>query len=83
MEWIGESTEDVSRVLPTIEILFMPAEKTLAETTMVGFFGVSPDKKQGHETPIKSPGPIRRAQGHFGWSSGPPLRAPFPSDRQP
>ena len=83
MEWNGESTDGGSRVLLTVERLFMPAWKPLAETAMVGSLVVSPDKKQGHETPIKSPDPIRKAQGPFGWSSGPPLRAPFPSDRQP
>ena len=83
MELIGESTEVGSRVFPATEILFTPPGKLLVETTIVGFLGVSPDKKQGHETPIKSPDLIRKAQGPFGWSSGPPLRAPFPSDRQP
>jgi hypothetical protein len=51
MEWMGESTNGGFRVLPTTEILFTPAGKPLAETTIVVFLNVPSGKKRAHETP--------------------------------
>jgi hypothetical protein len=51
MEWNGESTDGDSRVLLTVEILFMPARKPLAETTMVGSLVVSPKRHKGTRLP--------------------------------
>jgi len=70
MELIGESTEVGSRVFPATEILFTPPGKLLVETTIVGFLGVSPDKKPVHETPIKSLDPIKEFKGFLGGLSG-------------